>query len=497
MLANRPQARILIVEDDSLLAQYIQLQLEMLNFAVTGIVPRGEDALRHALRLRPDLILMDITLEGPMDGIEAAKQIHARVDIPVVFLTAHSDEATLQRAKTSWPLAFLLKPLKDEELRLAIEMALYRHGMETRLRQSQEELERRVAERTAELEAANRRLQREVEVHRRTNEALLASEERFRTLFRSAPVGIATAGADRCLTNVNPAFCSMLGYGEAELLHRPILDITHPDDVPKNIAIADRVILGESPLQMEKRYLRKDGGILWTKITGSAIRDADRQFVSYLAIVEDISASKQAERQRLIHEAAQREALVREVHHRIKNNLQGVAGLLRQKLAQHPEVRDILEETIAQLNSVALVYGLQGQKSPDALSLRDMLAAICRATAELTGDAGALRFASHLGAPLRVQANEAVPLALVLNELVQNAFKHRNAAPGQDISIELSDAPGGAAIEIVNPGEFDAAEADEIFQAYHQAKYINEIAAAGEQESARSVLHQHVARQFD
>ena len=134
------QTRILIVEDEAIVARDIAQQLALLGYEPVAQTPRGEQALVLADQLRPDLVLMDIQLAGEMDGITAAQAIRERFAIPVVFLTAFVGDETLERAKVTEPFGYIIKPFQDRELRTVIEMALYKHQAETRLRNSQEEL---------------------------------------------------------------------------------------------------------------------------------------------------------------------------------------------------------------------------------------------------------------------------------------------------------------------------------------------------------------------
>ena len=129
--------QILVVEDESVVALDLQTRLKRLGYTVPAVAASGEDAIRKAEELRPDLVLMDIRLRGEMDGIEAAEQIRARVSIPVIYLTAYTDEATLQRAKVTDPFGYLLKPFKERELHTTIELALHKHEMERRLKESE------------------------------------------------------------------------------------------------------------------------------------------------------------------------------------------------------------------------------------------------------------------------------------------------------------------------------------------------------------------------
>ena len=137
-------ARILVVEDEGIVGLDIQSKLEAMGYDVPTVVSTGAEAISSAERLRPDLVLMDIQLEGKMDGVDAAERIGAAYEIPVVYLTAYSDETTLARAKTTQTFGYLLKPFEERELYTTVEIALYRHRaesekahLEERVRQSQ------------------------------------------------------------------------------------------------------------------------------------------------------------------------------------------------------------------------------------------------------------------------------------------------------------------------------------------------------------------------
>ena len=128
--------RILVVDDEKIVNLDIQATLKRLGYIIAGDAVTGDEAIEKAGVTRPDLVLMDIKLQGAMDGIEAANIIIKTYDVPVVFLTAFSDEKTLSRAKLSGPFGYLLKPFEERELRSSIEIALYKHGMEQEYRQA-------------------------------------------------------------------------------------------------------------------------------------------------------------------------------------------------------------------------------------------------------------------------------------------------------------------------------------------------------------------------
>lgn len=118
--------KILVVEDEMIIAAKISMQLTSLGYEVTGILPRGEQALQHVKENNPDIILLDINLKGELDGIETALQIQQFAQIPIIYLTANSDEATFNRAKPTKPSAFISKPFKQLDLQRAIELTISR-----------------------------------------------------------------------------------------------------------------------------------------------------------------------------------------------------------------------------------------------------------------------------------------------------------------------------------------------------------------------------------
>jgi len=122
--------QILVVEDEGIVVTGIRNMLKSLGYGVPAVASSGKEALRKAAETHPDLVLMDIVLEGDMDGIQAAERIRARFNIPVVYLTAYADDSTVQRAKMTAPYGYLLKPFNERELHAAIEMALYKHMIE-------------------------------------------------------------------------------------------------------------------------------------------------------------------------------------------------------------------------------------------------------------------------------------------------------------------------------------------------------------------------------
>ncbi|MFH1115584.1 MAG: response regulator [Pseudomonadota bacterium] len=135
-----PPAKIMVVEDEIVVAMELQSRLIALGYTVAGMVSGGEDAMDLAEKTMPDLVLMDVKLAGDVDGVETARILRKRHNIPVVYVTAHADDDTLQRAKHTYPLGYIVKPFSDSDLRAAIEVALFKHGEDTKVRKDSEVL---------------------------------------------------------------------------------------------------------------------------------------------------------------------------------------------------------------------------------------------------------------------------------------------------------------------------------------------------------------------
>lgn len=127
---------ILVVEDESIVAEDIKNSLQMAGYTVLATASSGADAIKRVKEFHPDIVLMDIVIKGEIDGIETAKQIRSVLDIPVVYLTAFSDEKTIERAKITEPFGYIIKPFNKRELSITVEMALYKHRIDDELKKS-------------------------------------------------------------------------------------------------------------------------------------------------------------------------------------------------------------------------------------------------------------------------------------------------------------------------------------------------------------------------
>ncbi len=183
-------ANILVVEDEYIVAKDIRNRLINLGYTVPAIVATGEEALRKTEEFKPDLVLMDIVLKGDKDGIETADEIKTRYNLPVIYLTAYTDDKTIQRAKLTEPFGYIIKPFEERELYSTIEMALYKQKMEKKLK---------------------------------------VSEERYRRLVEYFPEPMVVYSQGK-MVYINPAGIELFSAARSEeLLGKSIIDFIHPD----------------------------------------------------------------------------------------------------------------------------------------------------------------------------------------------------------------------------------------------------------------------------
>ncbi|MCD6297011.1 MAG: PAS domain S-box protein, partial [Deltaproteobacteria bacterium] len=291
------KAKVLIVEDDGIIAMDIQSRLMSLGFDVSGMVSSGEEAIYRAKETPPDIVLMDIRLEGEMDGIEAADQIRTQFNIPVVYLTAYAEEAVLERAKITEPFGYILKPIENRELHRVIEIALVKHKTEAALRKAHNELENIVAERTSELVVTNEQLRREIKGRKRVEQVLRESEEQYRTLMDNLPVAVYrnTPGPKGEILMANPAFCKMFGFKNKE----EVKDFT-PGSLYQNPKerkeYSDNLIQKGVIRNDERTLLKRDGTPVYTSITSCVVHGKDGEVSYFDTMMLDISEQKRIEK---------------------------------------------------------------------------------------------------------------------------------------------------------------------------------------------------------
>ena len=263
---NPPIYRIMLVEDENIVAMDVQQRLESMDYEVVAHASNGLDAVRYALDLEPDLILMDIKIRGDMDGIDAAAKIRAKKEIPIIYLTAFADETTLKRARLTEAYGYLIKPFEDNELRSAIEIGLYKHKMEKKLRDS---------------------------------------EERYALATRAANDGIWDWNLRKNEIYYTARWREMLGLTEENCTNNPRewLDRVHPEDLERlELAIATHLQAVSPTLECEYRVNHRDGGYRWMLVRGLALFDSEGKPYRMAGSQADITTRKKIEEQ-LTHRA--------------------------------------------------------------------------------------------------------------------------------------------------------------------------------------------------
>ncbi len=287
MKTNR-EIRVLIAEDDVLVAGIIRDELASIGLIVVGIAANGKLAVDMTLELKPDVVLMDITMPK-MDGIEAAAAIQVSCPTPVVILTAHDEAELVARATLAGVGAFLLKPPQAQELERAIAIAIARHADLLDLRRVNGALEK-------------------------ANDALRRSEERYRSILNASPDDITITDRDGRIIMVSPVARTMFRQaGDEEFVGRLLTDFLIPEDRDRaRVQVARKhqgVITGPS----EYRGLRCDGTTFDIEVNSELIREADGSPAGMVVIVRDITERKAAEK--AVHEsAAHYEALVHSIN---------------------------------------------------------------------------------------------------------------------------------------------------------------------------------------
>ncbi|MGA7802766.1 MAG: PAS domain S-box protein [Gammaproteobacteria bacterium] len=209
-----------------------------------------------------------------------------------------------------------------------------------------------------------------------------------------------------------------------------------------------RRILGGRVLRCVFTNRKKDGTLFYEDKTISPLWDEYGNITHFVSSARDVTDRTLAEQERLEREKAHRDLLVREVHHRIKNHLQGLTGLLRQHSNRYPDIADPLQTVISQIHSVAMVHGLQGATGHGRICLCDMTEAICTSIGALRGVGRGPRLDRLVQGPVQVAHEEAVPLALALNELIINGLKHGAAEPGGE-PVQVAVGAGSDGVEVV------------------------------------------------
>jgi PAS domain S-box-containing protein len=274
--------RLLIVEDEVIVAHNVAGRLQQLGYTVVAIVRSGEEAVQEALKLKPDLVLMDISLPGQLDGIAAAAEINVRIGAPVVYLTGYADAATLERAKATAAYGYVSKPFEFRELASTIEIALAKHALVRQLQESEQ--------------------------------ALRQERDFAAAVVDTVGALIAVLDPKGRIVRFNRACEETTGYTAAEVQGRPFWDLfLVPEEAPAVRAVFERLRAGDFPNEFENHWLTRGGQPRLIAWSNTVLVDGAGQVEHIIATGIDITKRKQAEealqdselRYRRLFEAAQ------------------------------------------------------------------------------------------------------------------------------------------------------------------------------------------------
>jgi PAS domain S-box-containing protein len=252
--------KILIVEDENIVAKDIKGSLKGFGYEVVDIIGSGEEALRRSEELRPDLVLMDIMLKGKMNGIEVAQHIRDHIHIPVVFLTAYADEDTLHSAKLSEPFGYIIKPFEDAELHSTIQMAVYRFDMERKLKER---------------------------------------EQWLTTILRSISDAVIVTDEQGNVTFMNPVAEALTAYDQAEAIGKNVFEIYRIID-DKNFGTTDELIQDKIKTEMfiqraNQLLVSKNNDIVPVDTTQTNLVDTREHVTGSVVVIRDITKKLEAE----------------------------------------------------------------------------------------------------------------------------------------------------------------------------------------------------------
>jgi len=297
--------KILVVEDEFVTAAALRLCLEGMGCAVVGTADTGERAVKAAAEYKPDLILMDIILKGEMSGITAADIIRHQYDIPIIYFTGQSDEATINRALESEPFGYIVKPFEEKNLKSSIMMALYKHSIDLKLK---------------------------------------ASEERYRTIAELSDDGIFIIANDYSVAYANGSAVRILNRKPTEIIDKSLNDLV-PEEMFRQIrTVIDEVHATNKSKQIRQEY-RFGGCQLWFDTAAIPLTTADDSIWQVMMIIHDITDQVMLEEKMAREGITQLEKNMEQFQYlndQIRNPLQVITGLTM--LEKGPYQEKILEQ---------------------------------------------------------------------------------------------------------------------------------------------------------
>lgn len=414
-MADTPSATVLILEDDSIARLALSTRLERETDYRILSVGDGQSAVDVAEQTRIDVLIADILMEG-IDGITAAARIRARQDTVVVFVTASTDPDTRARAQALDPLAVLGKPPDGAEL-----VDLVRRTITARLSPAAEELQ---------------------------------ADFLLDTLYDTARIGMCVTDENRRFVKVNRAYCATYGYRKEELLGEEFTKVVPAEDRPDAAQMHDEFIRGDlRELPADWRVERNDGEVRNIYVTAGRMIGTDGRPYK-VTTVADVTAWKQYDAD-LAEQIEAKQTLLREVHHRVKNNLNTLSSLLSLQLDEHrgdERIADVLTVSINRIKTMGSIYErLHQSNSHTRVDLPDYVERLTQDLLATTTEHAAVRMSLEVE-PNEVDIDTGVSMGLVINELVTNSAKHAFNGNAGTISLAVRSAEPGYSVEVSDSG---------------------------------------------
>ncbi|WP_310567838.1 response regulator [Hydrogenophaga sp.] len=456
-------ARILVVEDESIVAFNLQQRLEQLGYDVPAIAVSGQESLDLVDETRPDLVLMDIHIQGNMDGIEVASRLRETHAVPVIYLTAYSEDSTLERARKTLPYGYLLKPFSERELHATIQMAFERHRLES---------------------------------------DLLHHQRLLQQALDAADMGVVDLDADTRRFNASARTNALFGCPEdATPTLADLLACVDPSEREALAAKFEESLVSLRRFSEEFRLLTQNTTARWIRIDAKVW--SGRRMTG---VVQDVSSRKQAEhRLRLLNDGLENlvnertaelkqslkelEAFSYSVAHDLRAPLRAIVGFSRELVREHPT--DLGDDGLDLLNRIATA----GQRMSALIDALLHMARLNQMPLQLR-----VVDISHMASEIAAQLMEAEPDRVVqirvspnleamadptlvhslLDNLLRNAWKFSARSPVARIDVGVRTVHGETVFFVRDNGcGFDMASADRLFGAFQRLHRDDEYAGTG------------------
>jgi len=414
-------ARVLIVEDEGILAMTLEKKLARLGYSTLQPVSTGQEAVFTVKNEQPEIVLMDINLSGDMDGITAAGHIQSFSDVPIVYLTCHSDEPLLERAKQTQPYGYLIKPVSIQDLKACLEIAIHQYTLDKKLEES---------------------------------------EKRYRSIVENINDAIIIHDFNGRIMDVNENACQMLGYERNELIGSGISLFLRPEKLVSHEKHLS-TLQSESGIVFEEEYARRDGALVPVEVSSKVVSRESGGVIQ--AFARDISERKGHEKQikekneQLRKALAERDKFFSIIAHDLRSPL--VAFLMFIRMLTDKTEKMSLEQierlSLEMLSSAKNLYSLlenllewslvqRGAKNYKLVTCR--LADLVKENIDLIQPSAThknIAFKCRIPEDLKVLADKSM-LMTILRNLLSNALKFSK----KDGEVEVSARPEGSRVLI-------------------------------------------------